>query len=283
MTGLQLGVVIAITVLLLLVLLRAAERLGVARPNFHGDRIPAVGGVAFVLAALAAAPLAPTAAHATVFVATVYAFALLGLADDLWGTREVGGLRGHFRLLLAEKRLTTGVVKAVVGTAVAMGAAWYVSRGPVRTILGGGLIALSANSVNLMDCRPSRALKFVVLMLLVCGLAGWANPLRFPPMALLCVAVLVYAPFDFRTKVMMGDVGSNALGAAGGVWAITHLAVIPQAAVLLLLTGLLLYTERHSISELIQKHPTLSFLDRLGVPKDRGTKVRGTRKVRTRR
>src|SRR5260370_41161378 len=42
-------------------------------------------------------------------------FGLVGLADDLWGDRSIGGFRGHLRQLVEHGRVTTGLVKLAVG------------------------------------------------------------------------------------------------------------------------------------------------------------------------
>src|SRR5205823_4150214 len=72
--------------------------------------------------------------------------ALLGLVDDLRSGPE-RGLRGH----LGSGRTTTGVLKAVGIPALALAA--------TRTLSGATLVSLSANTLNLLDTRPGRALK----------------------------------------------------------------------------------------------------------------------------
>ena len=87
------------------------------------------------------------------------------------------------------------------------------AAGRVDVLLGAGVIAGTANLLNLLDLRPGRALK--AGLLLGAPLAG--GPARrgrrrrrsAPPPALL--------PADLDEEIMLGDTGANALGALLGV------------------------------------------------------------------
>ena len=71
-----------------------------------------------------------------------------------------------------------------------------------RSLSGAVLVAGSANLLNQLDTKPGRALKAYI---------GAAFALDAP----LGLAVLLL-PYDLRERVMMGDAGSNALGALLG-------------------------------------------------------------------
>lgn len=75
--------------------------------------------------------------------------------------------------------------------------------------------------------------------------------------------VLAYLPWDMRRVVMMGDAGANPLGALLGI-GIIGLAGPMRAFSLLLLIGIHLYSEKYSLSRLIDDNPVLRFLDKLG-------------------
>jgi len=140
-------------------------------------------------------------------------------------------------------------------------------------VLGGGvpqpwpwlcdslLIALAANSLNLLDLRPGRALKgFLLLAGLALALRSFL-PLVFGP---LLAAVLVYAPSDLAGRVLLGDVGANALGAAAGLMLVLALPPTGRLIAVILLLALHLYCERASLTDLLARNRLLRFLDQLG-------------------
>ncbi|MGE5508955.1 MAG: hypothetical protein ACM3RP_10805 [Chitinophagales bacterium] len=259
---------------------------GAIRRNYAGRDVPVAGGLVFVFAALAVGALQwarqvwsgvrpELAVLEVALLVTLVGFCLFGLVDDLLGSRETGGFKGHFRLLLTEGRLTSGVVKALGGLLLAVfpgAAALAVRPGAGRGWLGlageAGLnaviIALSANAINLLDLRPGRAFKGFVLLgagALALGAPGhpvwgWLSPLAG--------AAAVFAGHDLRAEVMMGDTGSNVLGAAVGVAAAWTGGFGVRLGWLLALVLFHLYTERTSLSVKIEQVPALRWLDRLG-------------------
>ena len=162
----------------------------------------------------------------------------IGFADDVLSGPE-RGVRAHFRA-----GPTTGVLKAV---AIPL-------YGLVRTrrLSGALLVALAANFVNQLDTRPGRALKAYLAL---------APFVRAP----LLPAVLV-APYDLREMTMLGDAGSNALGAMLGLSSVDRFTGRGRAIAIAVLAGLNLLGEARSLGELIERTPALSHLDRLGRP-----------------
>jgi hypothetical protein len=162
--------------------------------------------------------------------------AAIGLADDLWAGPE-RGFRAHLRA-----RQTTGVLKLVAIPAY----------GLVRTrsVSGALLVGLAANFWNQLDTRPGRALKAYV---------GLAVPLRAP----LGLAVLL-APYDLREMTMLGDAGSNSLGAMLGLGSVSRLTVQGRYAAIATLAALTLLGERTSLGGLIERTPVLRELDAWG-------------------
>lgn len=266
-----------IAFLLLLLLAPAVSRrlcclLGLIRPNFRGERIPAAIGITFLVVtagmyALLAAGSPRLADRASLFLMVSVGFGLLGLADDRWGSRAVGGFRGHLRALL-RGRPTTGGVKLLGGGLLALAAAWLL-RGPrPEMLLDASLIALAANGLNLLDVRPGRALFGFALLALPTLLAALlraevAGALLLLPVIL--TAVLEWRS-DARGRAMMGDTGSNLLGSVAGLAAAATLPLWGRAALLAILIALNAAAERASLSRLIDETPWLRAIDRrLGV------------------
>jgi Glycosyl transferase family 2 len=213
-------------------LLDAALACGPTAINHRGLRLPLVG----VLVALGGAR-AP--ARVRLGIAGV---AALGLTDDLWSGPE-RGLRAHLRA-----GGTTGVLKAVGIPALALAV--------TRSARSALLVSLSANALNQLDTRPGRALKaFLAGALLVRG----------PPRAYAPIAVLL-APYDLREMTMLGDAGSNALGAVLGYGSVATFTARGQRFAIAALAGLTIIGELRSLGELIERTPGLSRLDHLGRP-----------------
>ena len=76
-------------------------------------------------------------------------------------------------------------------------------------------------------------------------------------------AVLLLA-YDLREMTMLGDAGSNALGAMLGLGSVSRLTGTGRIAAIIALAGLTIVGERRSLGTLIERTPILSDLDRLG-------------------
>lgn len=176
--------------------------------------------------ALAQPPVAPVAA--------------LGLADDLWSGPE-RGFRAHLRA-----GATTGTLKLV-------GIPLYALL-RTRSVSGAVFVALCANTLNQLDTRPGRALKaFGVGALLTGGV----------PRRAAAVAVLL-APYDLREMAMLGDAGSNALGAVLGFSSVQRITGARRLCAIAALAALTLVGDRRSLGSLIESTPLLRELDAFG-------------------
>ena len=273
---------LALAALLAPALLARLERAGVVRENYRGVVVPAASGTLIVLATiLALGPLAaleeladvdtlaPEVGAALVFVIGV---AVLGLLDDLLGGRRPAGaaadpeaprgLRGHARAA-ARGSFSTGLLKAA-GT---LGLALYVLSGEGRAaseyLVGVGLLVLSTHLFNLLDLRPGRAGKVFVAFGAILTLGSWTT-YALRALGLFIGPALVLLPYDLRERAMLGDTGSNVLGAVAGFWLILALGPTGEAIALGVLALLTLYGEFRSISALVEKNPLLRRLDCLG-------------------
>ena len=237
------------------------------RTNFAGRPVSLLGGPALAVTATTVAVLgAPPGTRAAAAVAGALAGAVGGY-DDLAGARPAQardkGFAGHLAALRAG-RVSAGAVKvAGIGAAAAV-AAVLTRRGRGAAaladgVLTTGLIAGTANLVNLLDLRPGRAAK-AGLVLAAATLGGPAGGLVAGPLGA-AVAVL---PADLGERVMLGDCGANALGALLGL-RLAQLSGRPGRAGLLgAVVALNLASEKISFTQVIEATPGLRELDRLG-------------------
>jgi hypothetical protein len=166
----------------------------------------------------------------------VVAIAAIGLADDLWSGPE-RGFRAHLRA-----GGTTGVLKLAGIPLVGLLA--------TRKLSGALLVGLAANALNQLDTRPGRALKAYLA-----AAVALDAPLR--------TAVLL-APYDLREMAMLGDAGSNALGALLGLSSVNRFTERGRWVAIGALAGLTILGERRSLGALIERTPGLRELDALG-------------------
>jgi hypothetical protein len=166
----------------------------------------------------------------------VTAIAALGLADDVWSGEE-RGIRAHL-----EAGRTTGVLKLAGIPVVGIAA--------TRSLSGGLLVAGCANLMNQLDTKPGRALKAYLAAALVLG-----APLGF---------AILLLPYDLRERVMLGDAGSNALGAMLGLNSVERIHGWRRWAAIAAVAGINLLGERRSLGALIERTPVLSEFDAWG-------------------
>jgi UDP-GlcNAc:undecaprenyl-phosphate GlcNAc-1-phosphate transferase len=272
------GFPVAIAVALLVVPagVRGLVDAGLVRSNYRGARLAFPLGAVLATAALVAlAPLAFLDDRADLdllspdlrqWMPYLLGVAFLGFLDDSLGQGEAAGAprgwRGHARALRAGS-LSTGAVKALGALALA---AYVVSgRGleSWRYIADIALLILATNLFNLLDLRPGRAEKGLALLGVGLCLGAWS----FAPLELLGIfagPALVGAAFTLRERAMLGDTGSNLLGAVAGVWLLTTLGADARLIALAMVAGLTIYGELRSISATIESVPPLRWLDSLG-------------------
>jgi UDP-N-acetylmuramyl pentapeptide phosphotransferase/UDP-N-acetylglucosamine-1-phosphate transferase len=240
------------------------------RTNFRGRTVSLAGGPALAgAAAVSAAAGAPGPAAAAAALTAGLGAGAVGLYDDLVGGRpehRAKGFHGHLAAL-RRGQVTSGVVKlAGIGaaslTAAALLAAGRAGGGPRRAlevVLGAGLIAGSANLLNLLDLRPGRALKVGLLAGLPLA-AGPAGGLAAGPVG----AAAGLLPEDLAERTMLGDSGANALGALLGTALAARTGPAGKAVALAVVAGLTATSEKVSFTQVIARTPGLRELDNLG-------------------
>ncbi|HSS34269.1 MAG TPA: hypothetical protein VLL27_13410 [Solirubrobacterales bacterium] len=255
---------------------RGLRDAGLVRENYRGAQLAFPLGAVLATAALVAlAPLAFLNDRADLdlldpelrrWLPYLLGIAFLGFLDDALGQGARAdtprGWRGHWAAL-RRGTLSTGAIKAIGALALA---AYVVSgRGleSWRYIADVVLLILTTNLGNLLDLRPGRAEKALVLLCAGLCLGAWT----FAPVELLGIflgPVLVGAWLTLGERAMLGDTGSNLIGAIAGVWLLTVLGGNGRLVALAVVLFLTIYGEMRSISATIDSVPPLRWLDSLG-------------------
>lgn len=261
------GLGFLLTLIILPFLLKLLQEAGATRSNYRGESIPVGMGLIFIFIYVLAAFLLvrwTVVNDVVLFLTGIVFFAILGMLDDLLGSGESRGLKGHFGALL-HGRLTTGALKAIGGGVMALLLSFLSLSGrPWWEILTAALlIALAANTINLVDLRPGRAIKVFFLWFLVL-LGFYYSHVSILFLAPLAGCLLACAPADLNAKAMLGDTGANLMGAALGIASVWTMAFSTQLAVVVFLLLLHLFTEKYSLTKIIEKNSLLRYLDNLG-------------------
>ncbi len=261
------------------------------RENYRHHRLPTAGGLVITFALVAVEAFRAVLGAAGVgdarvltssralTIAAVLGFTLLGLADDFGAAGESRGFRGHVRAM-QDGYLTTGGLKLLGGGALAL-----VLAGPAGSLgdsaAGGSavwhlfvdalVVALSANLANLLDRAPGRVIKvsalsfwLVLVGAYVAHTVGVDDPARLAGVAVVLGAALSILVHDLHERVMLGDTGANALGAAVGLSVVLTTSPstrVIAVVVLVIFNGL---SEVVSFSSVIDAVGPLRALDRLG-------------------
>jgi UDP-N-acetylmuramyl pentapeptide phosphotransferase/UDP-N-acetylglucosamine-1-phosphate transferase len=239
------------------------------RTNFHGRTVTLAGGPALAAGATIGAALgSPSPAVAAAAVVAGVTSGAVGFYDDVAGNRPeqkaAKGFRGHLAAL-REGRVTSGLVKVAGVGAAGLAASALLARdsrqrgGVVNVLLGAGVIAGTANVINLLDLRPGRALKAGALLGTPLAL-GRTGALAAGPLG----AGSALLPSDLGEKIMLGDAGANALGALLGLALCAKTGPAGRAFALAVLAGLTAASERVSFTQVIADTPWLRAADEWG-------------------
>lgn len=248
-----------------------------ARRNIRGLDVPTAGGIVPILSILVvgvvARPLyqvtewrfAAQLTNASTILFLVLLFGMLGFIDDVLATGSERGFRGHVGALF-RGRLTTGGLKLVGGGLAAMYLAFDIDdffASSVDVLV----IALAANTANLLDRAPGRVTKTAMILLaIVLGVNGISDQLV--ALTLVVGATFGLLVVELDEKVMLGDTGVNPLGAVFG-WAVVQMSgTVVTVGVLVVLIALNIASERVSFSAVIRNNVVLRWYDELGRPTD---------------
>jgi UDP-GlcNAc:undecaprenyl-phosphate/decaprenyl-phosphate GlcNAc-1-phosphate transferase len=254
--------------------LRRLSEAGLTRENYRGRVLPVPAGLVIVPAALIA--LIPVTLLARLTDLDVYpdnlgfaivfvpGIALLGLIDDTLSAAG-RGWRGHGRDVLSGT-LSTGLLKAGGTLGLALLVSSSLPGSDADFLLAAAVLVLATNAFNLLDLRPGRCVKAFVLLGIGLSIST-QNSEALAGLGIFAAPVLVAGFFDLREKAMLGDTGSNAIGALAGLWLVLTLDTDGQVVALVILLAVNLFGEFRSISNVIEKLPGLRHLDSLGRPR----------------
>ena len=270
-------VALAAALLLTPPILRHLQAEGFTRENYRGVRLPFPGGIAIVAAGVLAVGLWTGIVAVAqldrfdwgVQTGLVYPLgvALLGLIDDLLaGTSR--GWRGHGRAVLRGE-FSTGALKALGSLALAL----YVLDGTSliegipEYLLAVALLVLTTNLFNLLDLRPGRSAKALLLLGVLLSLIAWEGRDDLAPLWIvgpLAAPILVVGFYDLRERTMLGDVGANLIGAVAGLWLLYAFETTGQLIALAIVLALTILGEFRSLTTLIERTPLLRQIDSIG-------------------
>lgn len=229
------------------------------RTNYAGRTVSLLGGVDVAAAGAVAALATPKPAGAAL---AAIGGGVFGAIDDLGADSASSskGFRGHLGAL-ARGEVTTGALKIAGIGVTGLVTACIVAprpRNPLDIVVGTGLVAGTANLLNLFDLRPGRSLKVAGL------LAGVGTALGSPRSAAALGVTVAALADDLQERTMLGDTGANALGALLG----SAVAAAPSRTgrwlTLAWIVALTLASEKVSFSRVIAGTPLLRAIDEAG-------------------
>lgn len=263
------------------------------RENHAGRPVTLFEGPAYAVAAVTGSLAGGAGAPAAVSGLGAAAF---GGLDDLAGDSSRKGLRGH---LAAARRgeVTTGAIKILGLGVTGLLSARMIdrSRGSnqvMTTLVGGAVIAGSANIANLLDLRPGRALKVVLLLAAPIAAGGRGTHLatatssananananangnangnvNFAAAATagaVAGAAIGSLRDDLAGRSMLGDTGANSAGALLGTALVARTGPRGRLLALAVVMALTLASEKVSFTKVIESTPGLRELDAFGRP-----------------
>lgn len=181
----------------------------------------------------------------------------LGFADDRSSRTSERGFGAHLKALF-KGRLTTGFIKAAGGIVIATVIALSLSDSLHLLIVNSLIIALFMNAVNLLDTRPGRALiSFLVLYVIIIGsvllVEKTVLDATWNLWGVFLAPAIVLIRSELRGESMLGDAGSNMLGAVLGYMTVASFGTEVKTAVLIALAVFNIFADRVSITKLLEK------------------------------
>lgn len=235
--------------------------LGWSVTNFIGDETPYSLGICVLGAGLFIIRSLNIESIIFIYLGMLW---LTGFIDDRFGKKYPKGLRGHFQLFFQTGKVSTGLLKLASTVWVAAVFSIFFYNGLIIERLAAFiLLVLGPHVMNLFDTRPLRVWKVIAVQ------ATTLLPvfIQMQVGILLTVIFMIVSLIIFEGKLigMLGDNGATLLGGMINLLAITYLSALLQWFVVAIYCLIIFITERISLSEWIEKTPTLKRIDRWGV------------------
>ena len=245
------------------------------RLNYREHVVPTGAGIVLALVPLFAEAVRLTAGaagigvrgitgpRAAVVIAAV-GMGLVGLIDDIAGTGDQRGLRGHIGALIENGRLTTGGLKLIAGAAIALIAVSPLPHSAFWPFIAdAALVALAANLGNLLDRAPGRTIKVGAIAFAVLAIFT-VVPRPLIPAAVVAGAAMGLLLDDLHERLMLGDAGANVLGATIGVGVVATTELPVRVVLLVLVAAANVASEWVSFGQVIDSTRPLRGVDRWG-------------------
>lgn len=244
------------------------------RENYRGVALPTGVGICVVFVAVFVETVRVTGGVAGIGPQTlssprlgvllgVLGYGLVGLLDDIAGDGSVRGFRGHLRAL-SRGQLTSGSLKLLMGGLLGILVASFANPDSIgRLLIDAALIALTANLINLFDRAPGRSIKFASLIFVIVAV-GAALPNELTATAVIIGASAALFLDDMRERIMLGDAGANAIGAALGAGIVFSISPSGRSAALIAIVVLNIVSELVSFSRVINAVGPMRAADQAG-------------------
>ena len=262
------AIIVAVTKYLIYVFTKCLISHKLLIKNYRGEFIPANTGIIFPFVLLNTF-LFMSVFFTIDFDAVVLLlglksfFAIFGLLDDLNSDRQKG-LFGHIYLFIFKGIVSSGLVKACLGIITSAFFSLAFNRNwDIHILVDTLIIALTANLINLLDVKPGRAAKGVIIWIIIFLIfkAEFETLILLYPIT---VMIAVFLSGDLQEHFMMGDTGANALGGLLGGITVIFMSFDAKILYLIFLIAVHVLTEFVPLSKIIEKSRILSLVDNLG-------------------
>ena len=173
------------------------------------------------------------------------------------------GIKNHVYSLL-KGNITAGSIKAFIGIITSFIICFILDYKGLNFLINMLIISFMQNFINLLDLRPGRSIKAFIIILLIDIPFIIQNPALLAINAGITISLLFYIKYELSEVCMMGDTGSNLLGIMLGISTSMTGNIYYRIITLSFLFISLVYAEKKSISDLINKKFILRYLDDLG-------------------
>ncbi|MBU8907748.1 hypothetical protein [Desertibacillus haloalkaliphilus] len=260
-------VLIFLVPILTYLFMRVFKAFGWTTTNFEGKDIPYSLGLIVVFSFIVFSLVAPienqaSSLYSFLFITCIW---FIGFIDDRFGDLGPKGLHGHFKYLLKEGKVSTGLLK-VVGTVGVSFFYLFVYLQPATIAEGvryAALLILTPHIMNLFDTRPLRVWKITLLHSFL--FLSFIDLLPFSFTVFLLTVFFVLYVFEGHQLAMLGDNGATSIGAVLALLTILYTDVQVQWSAVAVYALLTIIAEKSSFSYWIEKTPLLKRLDRWGL------------------